>query len=83
MHLDAEEIKALAQALVPAVADALERRLCELPELAMSVPEAAAYIRVEETAIRNAIRDGRLPCCKIGHSVRIRRSDLFTVRQTQ
>lgn len=80
MKLDPEEIQAIAQALAPAVADIIEQRLCELPELAMSIPEAAAIARVEEHSIRNAIRDGRLPSFKCGHSVRIRRADLFTVK---
>ena len=77
MRLDADEIRAIADALVPALADELERRLCQWPEMAMSVPEAAAYAKVEESAIRNAIAAGRLPCCKIGNAVRIKRSDLF------
>ncbi len=80
MHLDPDEIAAIAEALAPAVANILERRLMDRPELAMSIPEAAAYVRVEPHAIRNAIAAGRLPVCKIGHQVRIRRSDLFTVR---
>jgi len=77
MRLEPSEIQAIATELAPLVADILEQRLSELPELAMSIPEAAAYARVEEHAIRNAIRDGRLPAIKIGHSVRIRRCDLF------
>ena len=81
MRLDPEEIEAIAEALAPKVADILERRLSELPDLAMSIPEAAAYVRVEEYSIRNAIRDGRLPHFKCGHQVRIKRSDLFRVTQ--
>lgn len=80
MRLDPSEIEALADALAPKVAHIIERRLSEQPQLALSVPEAAAYIRVEQHAIRNAIAAGRLPVCKIGHQVRIRRSDLFTLR---
>lgn len=80
MHLDHHEIEALADALAPRVADILEQRLSERPELAMSIPEAAAYVRVEPHTIRNAIASGRLPVCKIGHAVRIRRCDLFTLR---
>lgn len=60
MRLEREEIEALADSLAHRVADILERRLCKLPELAMSIPEAAAYAKVEESTIRNAIRDGRL-----------------------
>lgn len=80
MRLEPSEIQAIADALAPMVADIVERRLSELPELAMSIPEAAAYVRVDETVVRSAIKAGRLPHCKIGHQLRIRRSDLFTVR---
>lgn len=80
MRLDADEITAIADALAPRVADIIERRLCQLPDLAMSIPEAAEYAKVEEHTIRNAIRDGRLPHFKCGHQVRIRRSDLFGVK---
>ena len=80
MKLDSAEIDAIADALAPRVAEILERRLSERPELAMSIPEAAVYAQVEEHTIRNAIRVGRLPCFKVGHSTRIRRADLFRVQ---
>ncbi len=81
MRLEPEEITALADALAPRVADILERaRLAELPELAMSVPQAAAIARLEEHVIRDAIADGRLPAIRIGRSLRIRRSDLFRLK---
>lgn len=80
MRLDAEEIAAFAAALAPAVADIIERRLSERPELSMSIPEAAAYVRVEPHTIRNAIAAGRLPVCRIGNQVRIKRCDLFSIR---
>ncbi len=80
MQLDPSEIQAIADALAPRVADILERRLSELPELALSIPEAAAYVKIPEHTLRNAIRDGRLPAAKIGHQVRIRRCDLFNLQ---
>jgi len=80
MRLDPDEIEQLAETLAPRVADLLERRLSERPELAFSVPEAAAWCRVETHTIRKAITDGRLACLKIGRSIRIRRSDLFAIR---
>lgn len=80
MRLDREEIQAIAEALAPLTADILKREVCEWPEMAKSIPEAAAYAKVEESTIRNAIRDGRLPHFKCGHQVRIKLSDLFTVR---
>jgi excisionase family DNA binding protein len=80
MRLDAAEIQAIAEALAPAVADILERRLTALPQLALSIPEAAAMIQAEPHVIRDAIADGRLPALRLGRSVRIRRSDLFRVR---
>ena len=80
MKLDAEEIEAIAEALAGRVAEILERRFSERPEWAFSVSEAAAWLRVEPHVIRDAIADGRLPCIRIGRSVRIRRCDLFEVR---
>lgn len=80
MRLDRDEIDAIADALASRVADIISRRLSELPELAMSVPEAAEFARVDEATVRSAIKAGRLPCCRIGHQVRIRRADLFTLR---
>ncbi len=79
MQLDQEEIAAIAAALAPLTADILRREICEWPEMAKSIPEAAAYVQVEEHTIRNAIRDGRLPHFKCGHQVRIRLSDLFRI----
>ena len=77
MRLEPDEVQAIAEARVQRVADILERRLGELPALAMSIPEAAAIARVEEHVVRDAIADGRLPAFKIGKSWRIKRSDLF------
>ena len=80
MRLEPQEITDLANALAPLVADIILRQLNDLPELAKSIPEAAAFCQVEEYQIRDAIAAGRLPHIKIGRSVRIRRSDLFAVR---
>ncbi|NLS97990.1 MAG: helix-turn-helix domain-containing protein [Planctomycetaceae bacterium] len=77
MRLDPEEIEAIAEALAPRVADILERRLSDLPQWAMSIPEVAAWARVEEYIVREAVRNGSLPCIKLGRSVRIKRSDIF------
>ena len=79
MRLDPPEISALAEALAPLVADLLEQRFSELPEWAFSVPQAAAWAQVEAHVIRDAVADGRLPCVRVGRSVRIRRCDLFRV----
>lgn len=81
MKFDHDEIQALATALAPAVADIILQRLDDLPGLAKSIPEAAAFCQVEEYQIRDAIASGRLPHIKIGRSVRIRRSDLFAAKQ--
>lgn len=77
MRFEPEEIRALAAELAPLVADELERRLSESPRWAMSIAEAAAWLRVEPHVIRDAIDDGRLPCARVGRSIRIRRRDLF------
>ena len=79
MHLDPAEIEAIAESLAPKVADILERRFSEQPEWAMSIPEAAAWAKVEPHVIRDALAAGRLPCVKVGRQIRIRRSDLFGV----
>ena len=79
MHLDPAEITAIADALVPRLVDQLERRFEQRPEWAMSISEAAAWCQVEPHVLRDAISDGRLPCIKIGRSIRIRRSDLFAI----
>ena len=76
MRFEPYELEALAEALAPRVAEMLERRLSERPELAMSIPEAAAWARLPEYVIRDAVRDGRLPCIRVGRQIRIRRSDL-------
>lgn len=81
MKLEPSEVEALADALAPRVADLLERRLSERPELACSISEAAAIVNVAEHVIRDACEDGRLPCFRAGRSVRIRRCDLFRVRE--
>lgn len=81
MKLDPSEIQAIAAELAPLVADVLERRFAERPEWAFSVSEAAAWCQVEGHVIRDAIADGRLPHIKIGRSIRIRRSDLFAVKE--
>ncbi|HUT91916.1 MAG TPA: helix-turn-helix domain-containing protein [Thermoguttaceae bacterium] len=80
MKLDSDEITAIADALAPRVADILEARLSESPAWAMSIPEAAAWARVPEDAIRHAMKSGELPAVRIGRNVRIRRSDLFAIR---
>jgi len=79
MHLDGSEIRAIADALAPRVADLIAQRLDERPELAMSISEAAALIAVEQHVIRAAIADGRLPFLKLGRSIRIKRADLFAL----
>ncbi|NLZ02500.1 MAG: helix-turn-helix domain-containing protein [Pirellulaceae bacterium] len=80
MRLDQDEIRAIASELAPRVAELLEARLSERPEWCMSVSEAAAWAKVEEHRIREAIKNGKLPCVRVGHAVRIRRSDLFGMR---
>jgi excisionase family DNA binding protein len=80
MRLDPSEIEAFADSLANRVADILEQRLSERPELACSIQEAAAIVNVPEHVVRDACEDGRLPCFRAGRSVRIRRSDLFAIR---
>lgn len=80
MRLEPSEIQAIADALAPAVADIIERRLSERPEWAMSVSEAAAFANVPEDSVRHAIKVGKLRTLRIGNNLRIRRSDLFAVR---
>lgn len=80
MQLEPQEITAIAEALAPLVADILEQRLSERPEWAFSISEAAAWARVSEHVIRDAIADERLPCLRVGRSVRVRRCDLFRVK---
>lgn len=80
MKLDSSEIQAIADALAPKVADILERRFSERPEWAYSVSQAAAWADVEPHVIRDAIAGERLPVVRVGRSVRIRRCDLFGLR---
>lgn len=80
MRLDPAEIDQIADALAGRVADILERRLSERPELACSIAEAAVIVNVAEHVIRDACEDGRLPCFRVGRAVRIRRSDLFSLK---
>jgi len=80
MQLDQHEIAELATALAPQVADILEARLTERPEWALSIPEAAAWARLAESVLRDAIAAGRLPCIRVGRQVRIRRCDLLRLQ---
>jgi excisionase family DNA binding protein len=79
MKLEPQEIQALAQALAPLVADLLDARLSERPELAYSIGEAAAWAQLPEHVVRDAIADGRLPVVHVGRQIRIRRCDLLRV----
>ena len=83
MQFDPDEIDAIAEALAPRVAGLLAERLEQQPEWAFSVSQAAAWAQVEPHVIRDAISDGRLPAVRLGRQVRIRRSDLFAVRNGQ
>ena len=80
MKLEPDELEALAASLAPLVAAKLAERLEESPQWAMSVPEAAAWAKLEEHCIRGDIDSRRLPCVRVGRQVRIRRSDLFSIR---
>jgi len=79
MKFEPDEINAIAESLAPRVADILEARLSESTTWAMSIPEAAAWARLPEDAVRHAIRTGRLPAVQVGRNVRIRRCDLFGI----
>jgi len=46
-----------------------------LPEL-LTIPEAADALRVRPSTLRSWVLDRRIPFCKIGRCVRIRRSDV-------
>ena len=79
MRLEHEEIETLAGLLAPRIATLLAARLEARPEWAFSIREAASWAQVEPHVIRRAIADGKLPCVRIGRSIRIRRSDLFGI----
>ena len=81
MHLELSEIESLAESLASRVADVLEERFSKRPEWCFSPSEAAAWANIPEDAIRHAIRAGKLPCVRVGNNIRIRRCDLFAVRQ--
>jgi len=42
----------------------------------LTIPEAAAALRLKPSTIRSWILDRRIPFCKIGRLVRIRRCDI-------
>ena len=76
-RVDPDEIQAIADSLAPRVAEILARKLESRPELALSIPEAAAIAKVDERTIRDACEAGRLRHLKIGRQIRIPRSELF------
>ena len=79
MQFDSDEIRELAAALAPLVADIIEARLDDRPEWCRSVAEVAAWLDMPQSKVREAISSGRLPCIRIGRSIRIRKADLFRV----
>ena len=46
-----------------------------MPDL-LTIPEAAAALRLKPSTIRAWILDRRIPFCKIGRLIRIRRCDI-------
>lgn len=45
-------------------------------EETITVPEVAKMLRLSRQTIYNFVRDGKLPCFKIGTKVRFRRADI-------
>jgi excisionase family DNA binding protein len=41
-----------------------------------TIPQVAEYLQMSKTKIYQMVRQGKIPCIRIGKSVRIRESDL-------
>ena len=49
----------------------------------LTVTEVASYLRVSRQTVYTLIREGKIPHFKVGNKVRIKRSDLETMTNTQ
>lgn len=49
----------------------------------LTVQEVASYLRVSRQTVYTLIREGKIPHFKIGNKVRIKRTDLATMTNTQ
>ena len=49
----------------------------------LTVQEVASYLRVSRQTVYTLIRDGKIPHFKIGNKVRIKRTDLIAMTNTQ
>ena len=49
----------------------------------LTVQEVASYLRVSRQTVYTLIRDGKIPHFKIGNKVRIKRTDLVAMTNTQ
>lgn len=54
----------------------VERRFARLEEPLLTPADAARLLVVKTSWIYEAVRDGRLPCVRIGRHIRFLRSDL-------
>jgi len=54
-----------------------------LQPAAISVTDAALYLRVSADTVRRLIRGGLIPHARIGNSIRIRRMDLEAYLESQ
>jgi excisionase family DNA binding protein len=49
----------------------------------LTVTEVASYLRVSRQTVYTLIREGKIPHFKIGNKVRIKRTDLIAMTNTQ
>ena len=49
----------------------------------LTVQEVASYLRVSRQTVYTLIREGKIPHFKIGNKVRIKRTDLATMTNTE
>jgi len=49
----------------------------------LTVQEVASYLRVSRQTVYTLIREGKIPHFKIGNKVRIKRTDLIAMTNTQ
>ena len=49
----------------------------------LTVTEVASYLRVSRQTVYTLIREGKIPHFKIGSKVRIKRTDLIAMTNTQ
>lgn len=47
-----------------------------------TVAQVARHLRVSSTTVYRLVKDGALPCMRIGHALRFTRSDVETLLET-